>query len=32
MVDRAEFGLTWNQLGMLAGPSTIAVVARFTRS
>ena len=32
VVDRADFGLTWNQLGMLTGPSTVAVVARFTRS
>ena len=32
VVDRAEFGLTWNQMGMLTGPATVAVVARFTRS
>jgi len=32
VVDRADFGLTWNQLGMLTGPSTIDVTARFTRS
>ena len=32
VVDRADFGLTWNQLGMLTGPSTVDVVARFTRS
>src|SRR5258705_8458587 len=25
VVDRADFGLTWNQMGMLAGPSTIDV-------
>ncbi|MEW2521193.1 YceI family protein [Actinacidiphila alni] len=30
-VDRAEFGMTWNQLGMLRGPATINVTARFTR-
>ena len=32
VVDRADFGSTWNQLGMLRGPSTVDVVARFTRS
>ncbi len=32
VVDRAEFGLTWNQMGMVAGPATVDVVARFTRS
>ena len=32
VVDRADFGLTWNQMGMLTGPSTVDVVARFTRS
>jgi polyisoprenoid-binding protein YceI len=30
-VDRAEFGLTWNQLGMLRGPAAVSVLARFTR-
>jgi polyisoprenoid-binding protein YceI len=32
VVDRADFGLTWNQLGMLTGASTVDVVARFIRS
>jgi polyisoprenoid-binding protein YceI len=32
VVDRAEFGLTWNQLGMLRGPATVSVLARFTRT
>lgn len=32
VVDRADFGLTWNQLGMLTGPATVDVVAHFTRS
>jgi polyisoprenoid-binding protein YceI len=32
VVDRADFGITWNQLGMLTGPSTVDVVARFARS
>jgi polyisoprenoid-binding protein YceI len=30
-VDRAQFGLTWNQLGMLRGPAAVSVLARFTR-
>jgi polyisoprenoid-binding protein YceI len=30
-VDRAQFGMTWNQLGMLRGPARISVLARFTR-
>ena len=32
VVDRADYGITWNQMGMLTGPSTVDVVARFTRS
>lgn len=32
VVDRADFGSTWNQLGMLRGPSTVDVEARFIRS
>jgi polyisoprenoid-binding protein YceI len=32
VLDRADFGLTWNQMGMLTGPTTVDVVARFTRS
>lgn len=31
-IDRAQFGMTWNQLGMLRGPATISVLARFTRT
>ena len=31
-VDRAQFGMTWNQLGMLRGPATVSVLARFTRA
>jgi polyisoprenoid-binding protein YceI len=31
-VDRGQFDMTWNQLGMLRGPATISVVARFTRA
>ncbi len=30
-VDRADFGMTWNQLGMVKGPATVSVTARFTR-
>lgn len=31
-VDRAEFGLTWNQLGMIRGLATVAVSLVFTRA
>jgi polyisoprenoid-binding protein YceI len=31
-INRADFNMTWNQLGMLRGASVITVVARFTRS
>ncbi len=31
-VDRSEFGLTWNQLGMVAKKTTVTVHAVFTRS
>jgi polyisoprenoid-binding protein YceI len=30
-VDRAGFGLTWNQLGMLRGLTTVAATLRFVR-
>ncbi|MEW1859664.1 YceI family protein [Streptomyces sp. NPDC088194] len=30
-VDRAEFGITWNQLGMLLSPSTVVVTAHYRR-
>jgi polyisoprenoid-binding protein YceI len=30
-VDRTRFGMTWNQLGGLRGPATIALTIRFTR-
>jgi hypothetical protein len=30
-VDRATFGLTWNQMGALKGLATVSVVTRFTR-
>jgi polyisoprenoid-binding protein YceI len=29
-VDRADFGMTWNQLGMIKGPATIELQLRFT--
>jgi polyisoprenoid-binding protein YceI len=28
-VDRADFGITWNQLGMLKGASTVLITARY---
>ena len=31
-IDRADFGMTWNQLGMLKGPAHVDVVARFVKS
>jgi polyisoprenoid-binding protein YceI len=30
-IDRADFGMTWNQLGMLTAPARVHVVARFVR-
>jgi polyisoprenoid-binding protein YceI len=30
-VDRTEFGLSWNQLGMMRGPATVTATLRFTR-
>lgn len=30
-VDRSEFGITWNQMGMLTGPSKVSVVAHYRR-
>jgi polyisoprenoid-binding protein YceI len=31
-VDRSEFGLTWNQLGMASMKNTVAIHAAFTRA
>jgi polyisoprenoid-binding protein YceI len=31
-VDRSEFGLTWNKMGMVSMNNTITVHAVFTRS
>lgn len=31
-VDRTDFGLSWNQMGMLRGPATMTATLRFTRS
>jgi polyisoprenoid-binding protein YceI len=31
-VDRAEFGLGWNQLGMIRGLTTVTATLRFTRT
>jgi polyisoprenoid-binding protein YceI len=30
-IDRADFGMTWNQLGMVKGNAAVSVIARFTR-
>jgi polyisoprenoid-binding protein YceI len=30
-IDRADFGMTWNQLGMMRGHATLSVTARFNR-
>jgi polyisoprenoid-binding protein YceI len=30
-IDRTDFGMTWNQLGMLRGRATLSVTARFSR-
>ena len=29
--DRADFGMTWNQLGMIRGTARVSVTARFVR-
>ena len=31
-IDRADFGMTWNQLGTIRGKATVSVVARFVKS
>jgi polyisoprenoid-binding protein YceI len=31
-VDRAAFGITWNQLGMIRGAATVTATLRFTRT
>jgi polyisoprenoid-binding protein YceI len=30
-IDRADFGMRWNQFGMLKGPAHVSVVARFVK-
>ncbi|WP_329139516.1 YceI family protein [Streptomyces sp. NBC_01476] len=30
-VHRADFGMTWNQLGMIKGPTTVSITARYQR-
>jgi polyisoprenoid-binding protein YceI len=30
-IDRADFGITWNRLGMLKGNAQVAVLAHFVR-
>lgn len=31
-IDRADFGMTWNRLGMLKGPAHLSVLARFVKA
>lgn len=31
-IDRADFGMGWNQLGMIKGPAHVSVVARYVRA
>jgi polyisoprenoid-binding protein YceI len=31
-IDRADFGMGWNQLGMIKGPAHVDVVARYVRT
>jgi polyisoprenoid-binding protein YceI len=31
-VDREEFGITWNRLGMMRGAATVTATLRFTRT
>ncbi len=31
-IDRHDFGMNWNQLGMVTGPTQVHVVARFVRA
>jgi len=31
-IDRADFGMSWNQLGMIKGKAHVSVVARFVKT
>jgi polyisoprenoid-binding protein YceI len=31
-IDRADFGMSWNRLGMISGPAHVSVVARYLRT
>src|SRR5215469_730128 len=31
-IDRADFGMRWNRLGMISGPAHVSVVARYVRT
>lgn len=31
-IDRADFGMSWNQLGMIKGPAHVSVVARYVKT
>src|ERR1039457_5345709 len=30
-IGRSDFNTTWNRMGMITGPATVVIVARFTR-
>jgi polyisoprenoid-binding protein YceI len=30
-IGRSDFNMTWNRMGMITGPATVVIVARFTR-
>jgi polyisoprenoid-binding protein YceI len=32
VIDRAEFGMTWNKMGMIKGPATLSITAAFTKA
>lgn len=31
-IDRADFGMRWNQLGMIKGKAHVSVIARFVKT
>jgi polyisoprenoid-binding protein YceI len=31
-IDRADFGMGWNRIGMISGPAHVSVVARYVRT
>ena len=32
VIDRADFGMTWNKMGAMKGPSTLEISATFTKT